>query len=98
MKHTTIKAAPKKAAAAGGKGAAHRMTIEKAKNGFTVRTHRKSPDAAKANARMGYMPEPEPDEHVFNTPEEMGAHVMSQFGGSAPAAAGKKASDGDGDE
>ncbi len=96
MKHTTVKASPKKVASGGGgKGNAHRMTIEKAKNGFTVRTHRKHPDAAKATARMGYMPEPEPDEHVFNTPEEMGAHVMSQFGGKAAPA---KPSDKDGDE
>lgn len=91
MKHTTAKAAPAPKKSSSGKGKVHRMTIDKADNGFTVRTHRRNPDAAKRTARMGYMPEPEPDEHVFNSPDEMGAHVMSQFGSenSAPAKGAK---------
>lgn len=81
MKHTTVKATPKKAAG----GHAHEVSIRKADNGgYSVRTHGKSPIEG---------PYQEPAEHVFSTPEEMSAHVMTQFGikAAAPAKDVKKA-------
>ncbi len=68
------------------------MTIDRAENGFTTRTHFEQPQSKKNS--LGPSPYIDPTEMVHETPESMHQHVQSTFPGAAKPAAD---ADNDGD-
>ncbi len=81
--HTTAKATKTSEKDSGNQGNLEYMRIEPAANGF-VAEHRRKKKATRGNMAGPYE---EPERHVFDSPEELGEHVRTSFGGKAQAKA-----------